>query len=483
MVTALQVAVASAATIERVNVDSFGNEGVAAQPDDAGSGDAAISGDGRFVVFRSHSPNLVAGDTNECDVPDVVGPGTCADIFLRDRHLGSTTRVSVSSTNEQAEPLQSDDDGSFHAAISRNGRVVAFASTARNLVDGDLNNVSDVFVRDLDAGTTERVSVSSVHDEANASSYLPQLNGDGSVIGFLSQATNLSATFVSGNHYQLYIREAGVTELIAVGFGGAPPNSGVAEFALSDDGQVIAFHSISNNLVAGVAGGAAYVHDRAIGSIELVSVSTAAAASLSECQFNSGGLSASGQLVSFRCAAGSGLDAQNAAGVFVRDRQAGTTQRIVSFATSAGGGRTVISGDGRFVAFDTPEPLSGDDGNGTRDIYLHDRTKGTTVRVSLSAEGAEANAVVSAPTLSFSGRFVTFVSEASNLVAGDKNGADDVFLVDRSALASVAVPAVGHPLTGAGLTLITILAISMAWKFHRSDCLQRRRAPPGIAID
>src|SRR4051794_40131562 len=125
-----------AGTTERVSVSSAGSQG------DGYSYDQAISADGRFVAFHSRADNLVPGDTNGAD-----------DIFVRDRRTGRTERVSVSAAGRQG------DGGSFSPSISADGRFVAFASRANNLVPGDTNGVTDVFVRDWLRGTTERVSI------------------------------------------------------------------------------------------------------------------------------------------------------------------------------------------------------------------------------------------------------------------------------------------------------------------------------------
>jgi Tol biopolymer transport system component len=211
-------------------VVSVGNHGATA---DGNSTQPRMSGDGRYVVFASVATNLVAADTN-----------AASDVFVRDLLLGSTTRLSVSSTGSQASgasqaPDISDDgqvvvflsraadltgndandtfdifvhtradhrtarvsvtdaggeaDGwSSDPTISGNGRVVGFRSIATNLVAGDINTVVDVFVRDLAAGRTERVSVSSTGGEGNGASYAPSLSGDGRFVAFQSQASNLA---------------------------------------------------------------------------------------------------------------------------------------------------------------------------------------------------------------------------------------------------------------------------------------------------
>src|SRR4029077_13825020 len=122
---------------ERVSVGERG------EPANAGSSAPSISADGRYVAFSSDASNLVAHDSNGV-----------SDVFVRDRRKGSTERVSVSNRAEQG------DAGSDGASISADGRFVAFRSRASNLVRGDSNGAADAFVRDLQAGATERFSVS-----------------------------------------------------------------------------------------------------------------------------------------------------------------------------------------------------------------------------------------------------------------------------------------------------------------------------------
>src|SRR4051794_1659284 len=165
-------------TTERVSVGPGGRQG------DGPSSLPSISGDGRFVTFRSGATNLVSGDTNGR-----------TDVFVRDRLKGTTERVSVSSSGAQG------DDDSDWASISSDGRFVAFMSAATNLVKGDTNRACDeegtcspdVFVRDRLKGTTERVSVSSSGKQTSSGSfsYFPSISGDGRFVAFGSDATNL----------------------------------------------------------------------------------------------------------------------------------------------------------------------------------------------------------------------------------------------------------------------------------------------------
>jgi Tol biopolymer transport system component len=166
------------ATTSRVSVASDGTQ---ANND---SWETAISADGRYVAFRSLANNLISGDTN--GFPNV---------FVHDRQTGLTNRVSVASDGSQAN------GGSGPPSISANGRYVAFASWASNLVSGDTNNFIDIFVHDRHTGQTSRVSVASDETQANADSYGPSISADGRYVAFHSHATNL----VSGSSFSIRI--------------------------------------------------------------------------------------------------------------------------------------------------------------------------------------------------------------------------------------------------------------------------------------
>ncbi len=161
--------------LERVNVTQAGDEA------QSSSYAPALSADGRFIVFRSHASNLVAGDTNYM-----------GDIFLRDNLNGTLQRVNLSTTGEQAG------GPSDEPAISADGRFIVFRSHATNLVPDDTNNSPDIFVRDLQ-GTTTRVSVDSYSGESNSSNYLPVISADGAAIAFYSEADNLDLVRVDAN--------------------------------------------------------------------------------------------------------------------------------------------------------------------------------------------------------------------------------------------------------------------------------------------
>jgi RHS repeat-associated protein len=201
---------------------------------DGASSNPVMSADGRYAVFRSDATNLVAGDTN--------GVG---DIFLRDRQANTTTRVSVASGGAQANAA------SALAAISDDGRYVAYQSDATNLVSGDTNAATDIFLFDRVAATTIRVSVDSLGAQANGASQDAALSADGSTVAFGSAGTNL----VSGDtnaKSDVFVRLAsGTTVRASVTNSGGQGDDTSSNASLSSDGSNVAFASLATNLVTG----------------------------------------------------------------------------------------------------------------------------------------------------------------------------------------------------------------------------------------
>jgi hypothetical protein len=223
----------TAGTTTRISVSSAGAQS------NADSREPAISGDGRFVVYESDATNLVAGDTN-----------AKADIFLYDRQTGTTTRVSVSSSGAQANGVNND------VAISGDGGTVAWESDATNLVTGDTNAKRDVFRRVLASGVTTVVSVSGSGVPGNKASTDPTLSADGTRVGFSSTATNLVAGDAN-NRSDVFIRDtvAGTTTRWSIATDGTQGNDTSENPCLTADGHTIAFQSLSTNLVAGDTNG------------------------------------------------------------------------------------------------------------------------------------------------------------------------------------------------------------------------------------
>jgi hypothetical protein len=386
----------------------------------------AISGNGRYVAFTSAASNLVPGDTN-----------AAKDVFVRDRVAGTTTRVSVATRGTQAH------GDSTSAAISGNGRYVAFTSAASNLVAGDTNGAADVFVRDRVAGTTTRVSVATRGAQANRSSNEPAISGNGRYVTFWSGASNLVARDTNGA-LDVFVRDrvAGTTTRVSVANGGTQANSdSESPGAISADGRYVTFVSGANNLVAGDTNDTsdAFVRDRVAGTTTRVSVATGG--TQADSYSFSSSISGNGRYVAFDSPAtnlvAGDTNGPHGSDVFVRDRVAGTTTRV-SVATGGTQANNVsdapaISGDGRYVAFlSMASNLAPGWIDDRLHVFVRDRVAGTTTRATVATDGTQASTLSSNwPAISDTGRYVVFTSWAINLVAGDTNHESDVFVHDR----------------------------------------------------
>jgi Tol biopolymer transport system component len=383
-----------------------------------------ISDDGRYVVFSSYGSTLVGGDTN-----------VKSDIFVHDCRIGTTTRVSVDSSG-----VQSNAD-SYLPGISSDGRYVVFQSFASNLVPGDTNGVTDVFVHDTSTASTVRVSVDSSGVQANADCLVSSISGDGRFVAFESAANNLVAGDTNGV-LDVFVHDlvTGITTRASVDSSGNEANGTSQNPSLSADGRYVVFDSNASNLVPGDTNGAAdvFVHDNVTGETTRVSVDSSGAQGDGESVYP--WISAGGRLVSFTSAATNLApnDTNGAYDIFLHDLQSGATT-IVSLDSSGTQGNqdsyhSAISTDERWVAFDSlSSNLVPGDGNGFQDAFLRDLTAGQTTRVSLTSTGIQGNQLSANPVVSGDGRFVAFYSGASNLVAGDTNGGTDAFVRDLEA--------------------------------------------------
>lgn len=354
-----------ARAVELVSVSIHGSSG-----NNASSG-VAVNADGNFVTFYSDATNLVSGDTN-----------ALRDVFVRNRISQTTELISVNSAGEQA-------NGPSHAAgdapaINGDGQIVAFYSDATNLAPNDLNRQPDVFVRLRATGTTEIVSDGAGGVQGNGASIYPSIDRVGNLVAFQSEATNLVPDDTNGVA-DIFVRDrtSGTTERLCSGSTTATvpqANGDSLTPAISADGNVVAFASLATNLVPN--------------------------------------------------------DVNRHLDVFVCDRHTGVVE-IVSVSSSGvqGDGDSIlpaISEDGRFVAFkSTADNLVPNDNNGFVDVFVRDRVAGTTERVSVNVRGGDANEASFPPSISYDGRFVAFGSAATNLVANDFNDLSSVFVRDR----------------------------------------------------
>ncbi|MFO0981605.1 MAG: hypothetical protein U1E76_07600 [Planctomycetota bacterium] len=400
-------------TTLRVSVSSNEDEG------DRRSLDPAISGDGRFVAFRSDATDLVFGDTNDL-----------TDIFVRDLELGITTRVSTSSSGAQA------DGECFMASISADGRVVAFSSQASNLVANDNNHVEDVFVVERLTHRLLRISTDSAGVEGDGRSYEPRLSLDREQVVFTSTATNLVADD-QNDRADVFVKDLKTdrTMRVSVGTNGEQGNGASTSGSVSRDGRFVAFASVASNLVADDHNGCCdvFLHDCVTGETRRLSV---------DGNGNEGNhastqpvITPDGSCVAFQSFAQNlvGSDTNDTYDIFVKDVSSGTVTRVSidSQGNESNGksGLPAISDDGRYVVFASDATnLVAFDTNESRDIYVHDRLAHMTTRVSVAALGEQANDGSNEPAISGSGAAVAFLSVATNLVKHDGNGYTDVFV-------------------------------------------------------
>jgi hypothetical protein len=429
----------------------------------------ALSADDRWVAFESLASNLVAGDKNGS-----------IDIFVKDLSTGGIVRVSVDSAGMEG------DRDSTYPSLSADGRFVAFVSMSDNLVAADTNNTYDVFLHDRDPdgngifdegnGVTTRVSVRSNGAQANNASGFPMVSADGSTVVYYSYATNLVGMDTNGAaDVFAYDRLTGKTTRVSVDSAGVQANDASYYAAVSADGQCVAFTSYATNLVAGDSNGNTdiFVRDRSAGTTTRVSVDSSGAQANSSS--SDPGISADGNVVSFTSNATNLVagDTNLVSDVFVHDRASGATERVsIDSAGTEADGVSVScllgpSADGRFVAFySSADNLVSGDTNATWDVFVRDRKTATTTRVSVDSSGSEGDGGSVKPGISADGELVAFSSTATNLVASDTNGQEDVFVRNRcvaiassygagwpGTLGTPTLVAGGDPVLGASLTV------------------------------
>jgi Tol biopolymer transport system component len=320
-----------------------------------------VSRAGRFVAYDSEAANLVPGDTNGL-----------SDVFVRDLRRARSELISDAIGDDTA------DGTSLAGSISANGRYVAFSSDASNLVRGDTNTFFDVFVRDRTSGTTERVSVPPGGGETDEASFEPTISANGRYVSFESAATNLVANdtnqFVDVFRYD---RKTGALVLVTAGSDGSPLAFGGSMSNLSADGSTAVFWTPDEQVVSG--------------------------------------------------------DGNATFDVFVRDIAAATTE--LGAATDAdafpadGSSDGALSADGGALAFmSSSSDVAAPDTDTGQDVFVRDRDAGTTELISASTRGEPGNGLSFEPDISDDGRCVAFSSTSTNLIGGDSNAFADILL-------------------------------------------------------
>jgi Tol biopolymer transport system component len=330
--------------------------------------EAVLAGNASTAVFATTATNFVLQDPAD-RVADIVSVSL----------LDGTRRV-VSSAPDGTAP----DGSSSTPSVSGNGQVVAFVSSASNLVAGDANGVLDIFAR-AQGGPVVRVSAAADGGQANGPSFQPDISADGRYVAFTSVATNLVPDDTNGQA-DVFIRDlkANTTRRVSLSDAGGQGSRRSSAPAVSADGAAVAFESAAPDLVVG--------------------------------------------------------DTNGVADVFVRVLATGRTERVSRSSAGIQQDRGVsapftaapdISGDGRYVVFDTEaRSLYRHDTNRRSDIYLRDRLKDTTTLVSASSFNVQGDNDSVTPRITPNGRFVTFQSFAANLVQDD-GPREDLFVRDR----------------------------------------------------
>ena len=420
--------------------------------------DTAISSDGRYIAFASAASNLVDNDGN----PD-------SDVYLADSCLGAggnctpaRSLMSLASTGGAA------DGGSFEPAVSRGGRYVAFYSFGSNLVAGDTNDKSDIFVRDTCLGATgactpktARVSVSSGGEQGDGAAFDPVITPDGRFVTFRSSSSNLVANDQNGaDDIFVHDRDAdgnGVfdepgaiaTTRVSLGLNGEELGNSSSDSAISVNGRYVAF--LGDSAGQGVV--ELMVRDTCqeapAGCTPGTTLIALVNSDSEDADPRPPSMSADGRYVAFSSFANDLVNNDNnfSEDVFLRDTCAGapagctpSTIRIsMNDNDDDSDGDSLfpsISQDGRYVAFQSNAVnLVSNDTNNASDVFARDTCLGgpagcktKTVRVSVATDGTQGNDHSFDPALSADGRIVAFSSTASSLVTGDGNNVQDIFV-------------------------------------------------------
>lgn len=347
-------------------------------------------------------------------------------------------RASVDSSGNQGNGQ------SISASISEDGRYVAFESRANNLVTGDTNGRTDIFVRDRLTSTTSRVSVDSNGNQGNDDSHLPSISADGRYIAYMSWATNLVQGDTNGAA-DIFVRDrqTSTTTRVSVDINGIQGNTWSDGVGISADGTHVAFSSIASNFVPGDSTGSKdiFVHGLQDNTTTMVSVDSDGNMGHDLSEYPC--INADGRYIAFMSWADTLVpgDSNGLTDIFIRDQQTNTTALI---SISYDGGRSSgdsgklspssISADGRYVAFDSyASNLVPSDTNHATDVFVRDRLTDTNTRVSIDSDGIQSNGTSYSPSISADGCHVVFVSDATNLVPGDTNGKYDIFVRDMTA--------------------------------------------------
>ncbi len=403
-----------------------------------------LSADGTLVMFEAPDAGLVPNDRNH----DI-------DIFAHDSVAVTNEMISA---HDPAFPSASPNGNTGIAALSSStdGRWLAFASEADNLVFNDTNGFRDIFVRDLQFGTNLLVSVGTNGVVADGISSEPAISTSGGFVVFSSSADNL-VRGDTNKAQDVFVRTlpGGPTVLVSTNASGPGPGNKLSGSAsISDSGRYVLFRSLASNLAAGSFSGT--------DNLFLRDMQTKTTYALTTTGVNSASMTPDGRLVAFTDTAGATAgkiyvwDSQQAKRIQTNTILTGLSNlsispdgsKIAGFATSslvlvdrlAGTNGSIstryrlglraglrFSGDGRFLTY-----AAGLSVTGTNQVYLYDFQTGKQVLISSAVNSIlPANGISDSPDISADGRYVAYRSFATNLLAtGDSNDVSDLYLYD-----------------------------------------------------
>lgn len=338
-------------------------------PANGRSDHATVSANGEWVLFESDASDLVPADTNGV-----------RDVFLFERATGAVTRVSVTASGAQADG-PSGSSGAFHGShLAADGQRVVFASRATNLVPGDQGGFSDVFLLDRAGGTLTCITVNAQGQFADGDSFQPVLSGDGTVVAFATDATNLAGPDTNGVRDVLLVAVGGTGFHVASrSSAGIAGNGDSARPQLNTTGSFVAFESLATNLVPGDTNGAqdVFLHTVPSGLTERVSVAHNGAQA--DASSRLGSFSGPNPTIPFSSAASTLLiNGNGAEAVYTRTVSwivPSTALWSVDSALSQGlGGSREPSFAGNLarLVFTSDAALVPGDTNGVSDVYLRD---------------------------------------------------------------------------------------------------------------
>lgn len=428
-----------------------------------GMGNAAtdgtvIAGDGLTVAFRSLASNLVASTVDVTNTPD---------LFSRNLSNGVTSLISLATTAAGTADAGSSE---IAGSLSDDGRYQVFTSNASDLINGfaDSNLVSDIFVRDLQTGAIQVVTLTAAGATANGDSEYAIISGNGRYVVFRSSATNLPNGSTIVGTYQIYRwdRITSTTALVSKNFAGTNGGNDNSDApTISVDGNRIAFQSSATNLTNLSDGNGnldVFVRDLTTNSTKLVSVNSAGTGA-GNASSSQAVICADGTAVAFLSNAtnlATGLtDANGVMDAFSRNLTTNTTSVVdrswtgpASINGSSSSSARLTSADGRYVAFTTGATnvvANLSDTNSADDVFVRDLVLGTTVPISLNLAGSgTADNPSAAIAISPDGRYVFFSSIAGNLTSTGGNGQTQLYRRDRTTNTTVLI---SKNSTGTGL--------------------------------